>query len=191
MKYSFALLTLFILVVSGCSQDEDSPIEVALYNTTNDRVGSATFVEGNNEVKVNIKLEGLEPGFHGIHMHESPLCEGPDFKSAGNHFNPTGKEHGLMHPDGAHLGDFVNIEVDPAGTVETELVLSDVTLLDGDKSLLREEGTSIIVHEKEDDGISQPSGDAGDRIVCGVLSKTKEDESDNATDPTEFNEEKE
>src|SRR5699024_2852081 len=99
------------------------------------------FTEHPDGVNVKIKIEGLAPGFHGVHIHEYAKCEGPDFKSAGNHLNPEGKEHGLMHPDGAHLGDLPNVEADSSGLVEAELMLANATLLEGKKSILRGEGT--------------------------------------------------
>ncbi len=140
---------------------------------------------------VQIKVEGLEPGLHGVHIHEYPKCEAPDFKSAGNHFDPEGKEHGLMHPDGSHLGDMPNLEIEGDGTTDVEFELPGVTLMDGEKSLLREEGTSIIIHSGQDDGVSQPSGESGERIVCGIISLEEAGEEEKPTDPTESNEEKE
>ncbi|MGN8645262.1 superoxide dismutase family protein [Gracilibacillus sp. HCP3S3_G5_1] len=179
------------IVLTSCQAAERSPLEVRLYNTDQDAVGTATFNEQDGMVSVQIKVEGLEQGMHGVHIHEYAKCEGPDFQSAGNHFNPEGNEHGLMHPDGAHLGDLPNIEVEADGTADVELEIDGATLMDGDKSLLREDGTSIIIHAGPDDGISQPAGDSGDRIVCGVISLEEATDEEKPTDPTEFNTEEE
>nr|WP_239587929.1 superoxide dismutase family protein [Gracilibacillus alcaliphilus] len=174
----------------ACQDQERSPIETRLFNTDKDAIGTATFNELEDKVSVHIKAEGLTPGFHGVHIHEYAKCEGPDFESAGNHFNPEGKEHGLMHPDGAHLGDMPNLEADSDGTVDVELELPGATLMEGNNSLLREDGTSIIIHENEDDGVTQPGGNSGDRIACGVISMADQDKEE-PTDPTETNDDEE
>ncbi|WP_186576423.1 superoxide dismutase family protein [Aquibacillus kalidii] len=186
---SIWIISLCIFLVA-CQTDERTPIDVTMYNISNDAIGTATLSEQPDGVKVKLSLEGLEEGFHGIHVHEYPKCEAPDFKTAGNHFNPEGKEHGLMHPEGSHLGDLPNIEVDSDGIVEAELTLSGATLMDGKNSLLRQDGTSLIIHATKDDGISQPAGEAGERVACGKIS-LDEKNSNPPTDPTESNKEKE
>jgi Cu-Zn family superoxide dismutase len=100
-----------------------------------------------------------------------PKCEGPDFKSAGPHFNPEGKKHGFDSPDGHHAGDMKNFTVGADGKVKTELEDSDVTLKDGPHSLLSNGGTAIVIHAKADDYKTDPSGNSGDRIACGVITK--------------------
>ncbi|GGA76574.1 superoxide dismutase family protein [Ornithinibacillus halotolerans] len=184
------LLTSFLLV--SCQSNAETSATVEMYNTSGDMVGTAELKEGADGVSVKLKLEGLTPGFHGIAVHEYAKCEAPDFKSAGNHLDPEGKEHGLMHPKGPHLGDLPNIEADGSGVVDVELMLPGATLKEGKKSLLRGEGTSLIVSDSQDDGVSQPSGDSGARIICGVIKPEKAGEStETPTDPTEFNEEQE
>ncbi|AXI09846.1 superoxide dismutase [Oceanobacillus zhaokaii] len=160
-----------------------------MFNASADMVGTATLNEQPDGIKIKLKLEGLEPGFHGIHVHEFPKCDGPDFSSAGNHLNPEGKEHGLMHPDGPHLGDLPNVEADGAGAVDIELMLAGATMKEGNKSILSGEGTSLIVTEGQDDGVSQPSGDSGTRIICGeITAGSKTDTEGSPSDPTENNE---
>ncbi|WP_018930808.1 superoxide dismutase family protein [Gracilibacillus lacisalsi] len=190
-RYVLCFCLAVLMFLAGCQAEGRSPLEVRLYNVDNDAVGTATFKEQEDMVSVQIEVEGLEQGLHGVHIHEYAKCEGPDFQSAGNHFNPEGNEHGLMHPDGAHLGDMPNLEVEADGTADVELELPGATLMDGDKSLLREDGTSIIIHGGEDDGVSQPAGDAGDRIVCGVISLEEATDDEKPTDPTESNKEEE
>lgn len=188
LSFSVILLMLFL---TSCQNEERSPLEVRLYNADKDAVGTANFKEAPDQVVVNIKVEGLEPGMHGVHIHEYPKCEGPDFQSAGNHFNPEGNEHGLMHPDGSHLGDMPNLNIESDGTADIEMELPGATLMDGNTSLLRQDGTSIVIHEKQDDGVSQPGGNAGERIVCGVISLDESISDEKPTDPTESNKEKE
>ena len=182
-----------ILLLAACQSNNTTTQIVEMYNGSGDMVGNATLNEQEEGVGIELKLEGLEPGFHGIHVHEFPKCEGPDFTTAGNHYNPEGKEHGLMHPEGPHIGDLPNIEADPAGLVEAELMLAGATLMDGKNSLLNEDGTSLIVTAGQDDGVSQPSGESGARILCGEIKKDKDsgESEESPTDPTETNEKQE
>lgn len=172
MRWNFFVL---LVLLAACTNGVDESIkEVDMLNAVGDNLGTATFKEDSEGVSIKLELEGLDPGWHGIHIHEYAKCEPPDFSSAGNHFNPEDKEHGLMNPKGAHIGDLPNIEADSAGEVDEELLLPDATLLDGKNSLLREEGTSLIVHSDPDDGYTQPSGNAGERIICGEITPKKE-----------------
>ncbi|MFD2760710.1 superoxide dismutase family protein [Lentibacillus juripiscarius] len=180
-----------ILLTACQAPDEETSRTVEMYNTSGDMIGTAKLTEAEGGVNVKLKLEGLEPGYHGIHVHEYARCDGPDFKTAGNHLNPTGNQHGRMHPEGAHLGDLPNLEADSGGLVDAELMLPEATLLDGKKSLLKGEGTSLVIHEGQDDGISQPGGNSGARIACGLIAEEEQKTSETPTDPTNFNEEQE
>lgn len=182
-------LFLIIFFVTACGMNQEKSNQVEMYNDAADLVGTATLTEQTDGVNVKLELEGLTNGFHGVHVHEYPKCDGPDFKSAGNHFNPEGKLHGLMHPEGAHIGDMPNIEADEDGKVEAEIMIVDATMLEGKKSLLKENGTSLIITKEVDDGVSQPGGDSGERIICGEI-KPGDDELDeeSPSDPTKINE---
>lgn len=182
----------FTLVLTSCGNGEtESTRTVDMYNAEGDMVGTATLNEMPDGVQVKLKLEGLTPGLHGIHVHEYPQCKGPDFKSAGSHLNPEGNEHGLMHPEGAHLGDLPNIEADSDGLVDAELMLSGATLREGKNSILKGDGTSLVIHESQDDGVSQPAGNSGARIMCGTIKAEPKKNTETPTDPTETNEEQE
>jgi Cu-Zn family superoxide dismutase len=136
-------------------------------------VGTAVFwSQGNQAVGVELNLHGLPPGVHAIHIHETAKCEAPDFKSAGPHFNPDHKKHGLQYPEGHHAGDLNNITVDAQGNVKVRFTIQNVTL-DGDDphSLFRNGGTSLVIHAKADDMKTDPAGNSGDRIACGVIAK--------------------
>ncbi|MFQ3544742.1 superoxide dismutase family protein [Halobacillus rhizosphaerae] len=171
------------LFLSACSADKRSPLNTSFYNGQGDKIGTATLKEMSDGVQVKVKVEGLEPGPHAIHVHEFPKCKAPDFKSAGNHFNPMSKLHGLMNAEGAHAGDLPNIEADSAGMVNAELMLPDATLKDGQKSLLRKEGTSLVIHSGVDDGMTQPAGDSGERFACAKI--TLDADKNETSDPTE------
>lgn len=136
-------------------------------------IGTATFTEQKEGVKVEIAVSGLPPGQHGFHIHENGTCLPPDFKSAGGHFNPFKKHHGSDNPAGKHAGDFPNLEVKDDGTAKATVVAAGATLKKGPGSLLKPGGTAIVIHADPDDYQSDPAGNAGDRVACGVIVKAK------------------
>lgn len=178
------VIIIALLVVSGCVGGEQrSPLKTSIYNPDNDKIGTATFTTLSDGLEVKLAVEGLEPGVHAVHIHEFAKCEAPDFQTAGNHFNPSQKEHGLMNTKGPHVGDLPNVEADGSGMVDVTMMLPEATLKDGQKSLLRKEGTSIILTTGPDDGMSQPAGESGNRVACGKI--TLDADQDETSDPTE------
>lgn len=156
------------------ADEKPQTIEVELINTDGVGVGVATIVEEVDGVHITVDAHHLSPGVHGIHIHERGLCEPSTFESAGGHFNPTDKAHGFYHSEGPHAGDLQNLEVNEDGTVKQTFINHQVTLKPNESnSLIRKEGTTLIIHEDEDDYITQPAGNSGDRIVCGVISPAK------------------
>jgi superoxide dismutase, Cu-Zn family len=119
--------------------------------------------------RIEGKLTGLPPGTRAFHIHETGSCEPPKFESAGGHFNPAGKKHGELNPDGKHAGDLGNIQVDQDGSVEIMRVAEAVTMGEGQNSLFKPGGTAVVVHAGADDLKTDPSGAAGGRIACGVV----------------------
>jgi superoxide dismutase, Cu-Zn family len=142
-----------------------------LVDTKGRPVGTALLVETKEGVRITLDLHDLPPGLHAFHIHGSPHCDAPAFKHAGEHFNPDGKKHGLNNPAGPHAGDLPNITADERGMVKVEVMAPLVTLRDGPHSLFSGEGTSLVIHAKPDDGVSDPAGNSGDRIACGVIRK--------------------
>jgi Cu-Zn family superoxide dismutase len=136
-------------------------------------IGNATFSSISGGVQVQVKVTGLKPGAHGFHVHAAGLCEGPDFKSAAGHFNPEGKKHGLQNPQGHHHGDLPNLVVGADGSGQATVTLAQVTLGDGATSLFHEGGTSLVIHADADDGTTDPSGNSGARIACGVVQRAR------------------
>lgn len=147
-----------------------APISVEMMNNEGVKIGTATLSEASMGVNIRLKAEGLEPGKKAIHIHETGKCEKPSFESAGAHFNPSKMQHGFDNPKGFHAGDLPNIEIDNKGNVDIELHSAEVTLQQGKKnSLLDEDGSSLIIHEKEDDYTTDPAGSSGSRIACGAI----------------------
>jgi Cu-Zn family superoxide dismutase len=167
-----------IAVAGACSSAKRSAVAQAvaiIYNVNGAPVGTAELWEdANGLVNVDIASLALPAGTHGIHFHAVGKCEGGTtaFSTAGAHYNPLGKEHGLENPRGPHAGDAPNIVTPAAGFGKVAFSTTRVTLSGGPTSLFDADGSSIVVHANADDQMSQPSGNSGARIACGVVRLT-------------------
>lgn len=145
------------------------PVNVVVYDAQGDRVALAQLTQTDTGVRIVLGARRLSAGRHGLHIHAVGKCEGPDFMSAGPHFNPAGKQHGTLNPAGSHAGDLPNILVDLNGDAELDVTLKNLRLYDGPNPLVSESGTSLVIHAEPDDEMTDPSGNSGARIACGVI----------------------
>lgn len=132
--------------------------------------GVVNFTAMGDGVHMVARVEGAQPGSHGFHLHQNGACDPPDFTSAGDHFNPTSSQHGGPQGDPRHAGDFGNLEVGEDGTGNLELHLSGLTVAEGPNSVV---GKAVLLHQGTDDLTSQPSGNSGARVACGVVERVE------------------
>ncbi len=181
MKFRTALAlcaaTILPIAANAQTPSEDTPTAAAsVINVEGKVIGSATLFETPNGVIIRAELEGLEPGELSLHIHETGKCEADTkFESAGAHFNPAGAEHGFMVEGGPHAGDMPNQFVGEDGKLSANLVNTAITIgaADADNeartSIIDEDGSALVIHSGKDDYVSQPAGEAGDRIACGII----------------------
>jgi Cu-Zn family superoxide dismutase len=141
----------------------------SLFDTSGTRVGLATFSEVAGKARMGVSVSGLSPGQHGMHIHETGACTPPDFESAGSHFNPASKKHGLLNPEGPHAGDMPNLVVEADGSADTVFTVSAGLLAQGPESMLGPQQHAFVIHADPDDQKTDPSGKSGSRVVCGVI----------------------
>lgn len=132
--------------------------------------GSASITQGSDGLHVKVMAVGLTPGAHAVHVHTAGTCTPPDFTSAGGHWNPTGRQHGKDNPAGMHMGDMPDLVAGADGTGTLEYVVPGGMIATGSMPLLDADGAAVVIHASPDDNRTDPAGNAGKRIACGVIS---------------------
>jgi Cu-Zn family superoxide dismutase len=175
MKMHLRLLLVSVLVIpvtaATARPDDDVQKVIAVLTPASDSkvMGTIAFTKAGDGVKVVADISGLSPGKHGFHIHEFGDCSDPKAASAGGHFNPTKHQHGAPDASDRHAGDLGNIDADASGKAHLE-INDNAMQLTGDNAII---GHAVIVHEKADDLKTQPTGDAGGRLACGVIGVAK------------------
>jgi len=170
-------LLLLVPVAAACSSAAlaRNPVASAiatLVGSNGAPMGTAVLRQAaNGEVTVDVNAIGLTEGAHGIHFHAVGLCEGA-FESAGAHYNPLNRQHGLQSPGGPHAGDAPNLVAGTGGAANASIITDRVTLTPGTTSLFDADGSAIVIHAAPDDQVTQPSGNSGGRVACGVVRST-------------------
>jgi Cu-Zn family superoxide dismutase len=173
MRFTAAALAVTLAAIPALAKSpKTKPLVVDLKTSAGEDAGTATFkAEKDGKVEIKLKLKNLPIGDHAVHIHQSPRCDPPDFKTAGGHFNPAGKQHGTQNPMGHHNGDLPqNLTIGPDHTGEASFKVDYLSLdPSAADSLFANGGTSVMVHEKPDDMKTDPTGNAGNRIACGII----------------------
>ena len=171
LRVCFGAMTLPALLAVSASAARNKGIEVDFKTSDGQDAGTATLTPDGKGVKVKLNLTNLPEGEHALHVHQNAKCDGPDFKTAGPHFNPDKKEHGTKNPKGPHAGDMpINLQVMADGTDHVSFVSDSISLKkDAPNSVFANGGTAFVIHAKADDMMTDPTGNAGGRIACAVI----------------------
>ncbi len=159
-----------LIPTMGLAQTAPATAKAMLKNANGDTVGDVVLTDTPHGVLIHLNLTQAPAGAHAFHIHEIGQCQ-PPFTTAGGHFNPARKQHGIENPMGMHAGDLPNVNVPANGALTLELLAPDVTLGPGPASLFDTDGSAIVVHQTGDDYRSDPAGNAGARVACGVITR--------------------
>lgn len=180
MKPAAIIFAPFILGLAACAATDSNAVNsgsggsmpgatAALLAADGSARGDAQVTEKADGLHVAVRASGLTPGVHAVHIHMTGTCTPPDFTSAGGHWNPTGRQHGKDNPAGMHMGDMPNLTVGANGVGQMEFVIPGATLRTGGSALLDTDGAAVVIHAQADDNRTDPAGNAGGRIACGIL----------------------
>jgi superoxide dismutase, Cu-Zn family len=166
-----ALAGLLFFSIHTASASAQNHARADIKNAGGKTIGTASLRGTKDGVLLTINVNGLPEGLHAVHVHSVGKCEGPAFTSAGPHFNPLNKKHGLENAAGPHAGDLPDMYVEKNGVGRYEVLLDGITLGSGETSIFDADGSAIVIHVTADDNVTDPTGNSGDRIACGVITR--------------------
>jgi len=164
-----ALAGILFLLIYTANAGAQSQARADIKNAEGKSIGSGSLRETKDGVVLTVNVKGLPQGLHAVHVHSVGKCEAPAFTSAGPHFNPMNKKHGLENAAGPHAGDLPDMYVEKTGVGRYEVLLDSITFASGETSIFDADGSTIIIHVTADDNVTDPAGNSGDRIACGVI----------------------
>jgi Cu-Zn family superoxide dismutase len=170
-----AVIVVLSSLLAGCAAMQPSTDTTAtadVRTAAGQSLGTAQLTQVGGVVRIVLDARGLPPGLHAVHVHAVGKCDPPDFSTAGQHFNPTNKQHGALNPQGSHAGDLPNLNVGPDGSGRLETATEQITLGTGATSIWDADGSALVIHAAPDDFTTDPTGNAGARIACGVVTKS-------------------
>jgi superoxide dismutase, Cu-Zn family len=170
-----AVIVVLSSLLAGCAAMQPSTDTTAtadVRTAAGQSLGTAQLTQVGGVVRIVLDARGLPPGLHAVHVHTVGKCDPPDFSTAGQHFNPTNKQHGALNPQGSHAGDLPNLNVGPDGSGRLETATEQITLGTGATSIWDADGSALVIHAAPDDFTTDPTGNAGARIACGVVTKS-------------------
>ncbi|MGH7627689.1 MAG: superoxide dismutase family protein [Gemmatimonadaceae bacterium] len=178
MKPMLSIAALLACAAAGCTRvvrvQEPGPgqqsARAELHNVSGQSVGVATLRQTPHGVLISAQLSNLPPGTHAFHIHAVGLCQ-PPFTTAGPHLNPLQRQHGMDNPAGMHQGDLPNLYVPESGSARIDVLVPDASLTTGTSPILDADGAALVIHAGADDYYTDPAGNAGSRIACGVISR--------------------
>lgn len=162
-RYLLGVLSIGLIGLAPAFSNQSA--KANFLNSMGETIGQSVLTQTNQGILIKSHITKLPEGWHGFHVHTIGNCVPPDFTSAGGHFNPHGKKHGYENPEGSHVGDLPNASVGPDGVLDSEVLLSGATL----QELFDKDGSALVVHSVKDDYHSDPAGNAGGRIACGII----------------------
>ena len=161
-----------LIAMAPCHAQGTQSATASFINGQGQEIGTAKLLQSSDGVLIEAEIRGLSPGEHAFHIHQKGACDpATNFNSAGDHFALAGEKHGYLAEDGPHAGDMPNQFVGQDGVLRLHVFNPNVTLGNGEGSLLGPNGASIVIHAKADDYQSQPAGNAGDRVACAVIKR--------------------
>lgn len=170
---AIALTGILFLLTHAANGSAQIQARAEVKNAGGKNVGTASLREAKDGVLITLNVKGLPEGLHAVHIHSMGKCEGTAFATASGHFNPLSKKHGLKNPAGPHAGDLPDMYVKKDGVGRYAVLMESITLGTGETSIFDADGSAIVIHATADDNMTDPAGNSGDRIACGVITKVE------------------